>query len=91
MHNREYELSQELFTQIIEGETILLDGVTENYFALNDIATIFWDSLKKHNDLINVYNELLELFDVDEKLLENDLEGFVKELEKKEFIKFDEK
>ncbi len=67
-------ISSEVLSQEVDGETVLLDLESENYFGLDEVATRIWQLLKDGDSLQTVFNTLLGEYDVDEKQLEKDLQ-----------------
>ena len=80
MISKHYTIPHTVMIQSVDDETLLFDSATELFFALNDTGAIMWESITAYNDLSDVYNELLEAFEVAPEQLENDLELFVSSL-----------
>lgn len=80
MISKHYTIPHTVMVQSVDDETLLFDSATELFFALNDTGAIMWESITAYNDLSDVYNELLEAFDVAPEQLENDLKLFVSSL-----------
>ena len=73
-------ISSEVLSQEVDGETVLLDLGSENYFGLDEVATRIWQLLKDGNKLQTVFNTLLGEYDVEKKQLENDLQDHIAHL-----------
>jgi len=69
-----------LFAQEVDGEMVLLDMNSENYYGLDRVATDIWHLLQEGKSLEETVEELLELYDVEEQRLRHDLELFVSQL-----------
>ena len=69
-----------LFAQEIDGEMVLLDMNTENYFGLDSVASDIWRLLQEGKTIQETYDELLQAYDVEEATLRKDLEVFVQTL-----------
>ena len=69
-----------LFAQEVDGEMVLLDMNSENYYGLDAVATEIWRLLREGKSLEETVGELLELYDVEEETLRVDLEAFVSRL-----------
>ncbi len=80
MNSKMYTIPHTVMVQSVDDETLLFDSATELFFALNDTGAMMWDSITAYNDLADVYNELLEAFEVAPQQLEGDLELFVSSL-----------
>lgn len=74
------ELSSEVLFQDIEGEAVLLDLASGQYFGLNEVGTRFWQHARELDDVDAIVARLLEEFEVEESVLEDDLEGFIGEM-----------
>lgn len=75
------EISPDVLSQEISGETVLLDLKSEGYFGLDITATRIWQLLNEHKSLEEVHSTLLAEFDVDPEVLIADLQQHLKELE----------
>jgi hypothetical protein len=73
-------LSDTIFSQEIEGEVVLLDMVSENYFGLDAIGSEIWNLLKEGKTLQETYDVLLIDYEVTPEELKHDLEAFVTKL-----------
>jgi len=67
------KISREVLSQEVSGETVLLDLQSESYFGLDEVGTRIWQLLQQEGCLQQVFDTMLEEFDVDEKQLEKDL------------------
>jgi hypothetical protein len=68
-----FSVSQEVLSQEVSGETVLLDLQNESYFGLDAVGTRIWQLLQENNRLQQVFDIMLEEYDVDEKQLDKDL------------------
>lgn len=66
-----------VFAQEIDGEMVLLDMNTENYFGLDSVASDIWKLLQEGRSIRETYDALLEMYDVAPETLEADLETFI--------------
>jgi len=81
-----FSVSQEVLSQEVSGETVLLDMQSESYFGLDAVGTRIWQLLQENNRLQQVFDTMLEEYDVDEKLLEKDLNELLNKLIDEELI-----
>ena len=72
--------AETVFAQEVDGEMVLLDMESENYFGLDEVGTAIWQAMQEYGSLQEVLNALLEQYDVEAEVLENDLEEFVGKL-----------
>ena len=75
-------IPQEVLSQEVGGETVILDLKAEYYFGLDEIGTRIWELLVEHGDLQQVLDQMLEEYDVEPDRLESDMRALLAELEK---------
>jgi len=78
--SRHIEFPETLFVQELDGEIVLLDMESENYFGLDSVATDIWYLLQKGLSLNETTSALLEIYDVEEERARQDLERFINRL-----------
>lgn len=88
--NQKIIFSDTVVTQEVDEEIIILDMNTENYFGLNKIGSVIWQVIKEKPVLNEVYETLLERYDVESEVLMADLENFVEKLLKSGLAKTEE-
>ena len=76
-----FEISSEVLSQEVNGETVLLDLRSENYFGLDRTATRIWQLLAEHGHVEEVRRVMLEEFDVAPDELGRDLQEHLRQLE----------
>jgi hypothetical protein len=89
MKDLDYKIivSESIFAQKIDGEMVLLDMNSENYFGLDSIGTEIWQKIERHEgDLRQVFDTLIEQYEVAPEVLKSDLLLFVENLEKSGLI-----
>ncbi len=64
----------------LEGEAVLLDLNSGEYFGLDEVATQMWLLLTRHGTVDASYRELLTRYEVAPEQLRSDLLTFVDEL-----------
>ena len=80
-----------VFAQEVDGEMVLLDMNTENYFGLDEVGTAIWQAIEENNgELVKVLEVLLAQYDVKEDILKKDLLVFVDRLAESGLVKVDE-
>lgn len=78
--NQKITFAETVFAQEVDGEMVLLDMESENYFGLDEVGTAIWQAMQEYGTLQEVLNALLEQYDVEAEVLENDLSSFVDKL-----------
>lgn len=69
-----------VFAQEVDGEMVLLDMDSENYFGLDAVASDIWKLLQEGKTLQETEETLLEMYDVEPEQLRSDLKAFVGKL-----------
>lgn len=70
----------------IDGESVLLNLQSEQYFGLDEVGTRMWVALTSANSMQEAYEALLAEYDVDAEKLRQDLQGLVEKLVEKGLI-----
>ncbi len=79
--SKKVDFSDKLFVQEVDGEMVLLDMESENYFGLDATASDIWRLLQEGKTLNETVEALLEIYDVDAETLRKDLSNFISELQ----------
>jgi len=85
--NRRISFAETVFAQEVDGEMVLLDMQSENYFGLDEVGTSIWQAMQEKETLQEVLVVLLAQYEVEEEMLENDLICFVEKLEESGLVK----
>ncbi|MCF6206535.1 MAG: PqqD family protein [Sulfurovum sp.] len=72
--------AETVFAQEVDGEMVLLDMNSENYFGLDAVGTDIWNLLSEGKTIGETQKALLEMYDVDVNTLEKDIEDFIGKL-----------
>ena len=78
--NQKIIFAETVFSQEVDGEMVLLDMNSENYFGLDETGTAIWQAMQKTGSLQKVYEEMLEQYEVEPEVLEQDILNFVENL-----------
>jgi len=84
--NKKVIFAETVFAQEVDGEMVLLDMNSENYFGLDAVGTDIWQAIQEKETLQEVLETLLEQYDVEEDVLKKDLLAFVEKLKESELI-----
>ena len=88
---QELYCSDKVLAQEIDGETVLLDMNSENYFGLNDVGTQAWELLKSGTNLQSLLEHLQSKYEIDTQVLESDIRSLLDALLKAGLITLDNK
>jgi len=78
--NKKITFADTVFAQEVDGEMVLLDMNSENYFGLDEVGTAIWQAMGKDKSLQEVLDILLQEYEVESNILEKDLIRFVNQL-----------
>jgi hypothetical protein len=73
----------------VQGEAVLLQLDSGEYFGLDPVATRIWQLIVEKGELKEVEAAMLEEFDVDETILSNDISRMIDELVAKRLIEIE--
>ena len=79
-YSKKITFSESVFSQEIDGEVVLLDMNSENYYGLDSVGSDIWKLLREGKTLQETNDLLLEDYDVSQEQLRQDLEAFVDRL-----------
>ena len=75
-------ISTEVLAQELDGETVLLDLASENYFGLNPVGARIWQLIGDGATLQAVFDALVAEFDAEPERIRADLLALIDELAK---------
>lgn len=73
-------VSEDAISQEVGGETVILDLGSEQYFGLDKVGTRIWQLLQEKGDLQQIFDCMLDEFDVTAARLETDMQTLLGEL-----------
>ena len=88
--NKKVTFADTVFAQEVDGEMVLLDMNSENYFGLDEVGTSIWQAMQEKENLKEVFEVLLEQYEVEEDVLKKDLVAFVEKLKESGLVKVEE-
>lgn len=72
-------IAPDVIFRLLDGEAVLLNLNTGNYFGLDAVGTRAWELILEHHSLERVHSLLLDEYDVDADRLAQDLLTLVQE------------
>ena len=88
--NINYTIPNSVMLQTIDDESLLLDTESEEFFSLNEMGYLMWKSMLNHNNLNDIKEEFLSLYDVSSDVLSKDIVEFSQTLEEKGLLLINE-
>ena len=77
-----------IFVQEIDSEMVLMDINSDNYYGLDEVGCSIWKVIEASHGLLESYNRLLEIYDVEPETLKKDLLTFVETLAQNGLIRY---
>jgi hypothetical protein len=74
-------ISDQVISQEVSGETVLLDLNRESYFGLDEVGTRVWQLINEDGHLPAILATMLQEFEVEELTLKNDIADLLAKLE----------
>lgn len=78
-----------LFNEL-DGEVVLLDLDTEQYFGLDDIGSAMWLLIEEHKNQDRVVEEICKAYDVDKAKATRDVENLLAQLADANLVALDQ-
>ena len=87
--NKRVKISKRVFAQIVDDEMVLLDTVTQNYFGLDSVGSVMWQTIEEKIVIKDILYTLLEYYEVEEDILKRDLFIFIDSLVNSQLLEVD--
>jgi len=78
-----------VLVQELQGESVLLNVNTENYYGLDEVGTRMWAVLSEAPSIADAIDTLLDEYEVERATLESDVSDLLIELLEKKLIVLD--
>ena len=75
-----FSISDEVLSQEVNGETVLLDLEDESYFSLNEVGTRIWQLIQSEQTVAATLDTLCDEYEVSREQLEVDVEELLDKL-----------
>jgi Coenzyme PQQ synthesis protein D (PqqD) len=82
-------VTQDTLINVIEGESVLLNLKSENYFGLDPVGTRMWTLLTASDSIQSAYEALLDEYDVGADKLRLDMQDLIEKLIANGLMEFD--
>jgi len=84
------EIANKLIVENFDDGMIILNMSSGKYIEFNVLGQKIFSLIEKYGDKEKIFLDLIKEFDVDEKVLRNDIGSFINKLEKLKIIKINE-
>ncbi len=88
-YKQKISLSDTVFAQEVDGEMVLLDMNSENYFGLDEVGCSIWQIMQDKETLGEIYESMLAAYDVEPEHLKSDLLEFIEQLKNAGLLKIE--
>lgn len=83
---KKIKVSDNVLFQEINGECVLLNMESEQYFGLDEIGTRIWELLTKDGDTETALEHLQNEYEIDREILVRDFADLLEEMKKEHLI-----
>ena len=71
---------------VVEGETVVLQLETGNYFSLNEVGAVIWEELSQPRNFAELCSRVLAEYDIDEETCHKDVLALLERLDAEKMI-----
>ncbi|MEK4372520.1 PqqD family protein [Paenibacillus sp. FSL R5-0473] len=82
-----YTIDSNVIYVEMDGQSILLNMESSQYYALDQVGTFIWNLMKDGRTLNEMEQEILLAYDITEQQVKNDLKIYIDELSRVGIIK----
>jgi len=86
MNNMRIEISKDLVFQELDGEMVILDMKSGQYFGIDAIGSIIWHMLEQKIEPARIIEKLQEEYDVEAEVCSQQVLAFLDDLMKNNII-----
>lgn len=79
-------IAEDVLVQELDNTTIVLNLVTEHYYGLDEVGHRLWNLLSELKDVHRVYDIMIQEYDVEPDLLQEDMLRLINALYKAKLI-----
>lgn len=80
------KVGEKIVWRIVDGEALILDTHTGDYYSLNEIGTEIWSQLNKGIERAAVAKFISEHYDVDATTVAQDIDALISEFQAQKLI-----
>src|SRR5918992_2731924 len=78
--------SGQVISEVIDGEAVMINMTTGNYYSLNETGAVIWDALERSASVEEIVSGLESGYDSTREQIEQAVGELVAELEREELI-----
>lgn len=80
------KINKDIISRVIQGDTVLLNIITGDYFSLNAVGTDIYNCLVKDMEINSIIDCLVEKYDVTAEQLKSDVLTMISTFRENEII-----
>ena len=85
--NTALKRNPELISVDMDGETVMMDMESGNYFGINSVGSHIWEALEAENTIADIIETVTSHFDVqDGDTVEADIRGFLGDMVEQKLV-----
>lgn len=74
------DISKNLIDRVVDENVMIINLNSGSATVLDEIGRIFWEAIKSKTNVTDLVNQVIDLYDVDEKTVKSDYERFIGQL-----------
>ena len=84
-----YTIPSTVLLQRVDDEVLLFNSANGLFFTLNEMGTVFWQSMSESNTLQDIFNSIAQEYEVEADLLAQDIITFSQTLAEQGLLNFE--
>ncbi|MEZ5428765.1 MAG: lasso peptide biosynthesis PqqD family chaperone [Pyrinomonadaceae bacterium] len=86
LQNHRFVASKNHLYSNLNGKGVILSMKSERYYGVNTVGAFIWEVIQKPASYTDIQAKLMQEFDVDEEVCEQEVSSFLKKLMKEELV-----
>ena len=75
--NAKFVIPENVLAREVEGELVVLNLETDQYYGLDETGTVMWTLLTSHSSIDEVFEKLVSKYDASAEVIGKDLESLI--------------
>jgi len=80
------KINKDIISRVIQGDTVLLNKITGDYFSLNAVGTDIYNCLINEMEVNSIVDCLVDKYDVNAEQLKSDVIALIENLKENEIV-----
>ncbi|MFK5976276.1 MAG: PqqD family protein [Sulfurovum sp.] len=87
--NLKIKIAKRVFAECVDDEMVILDTITQNYFGLDSMGSVMWQTIEQKRVLKDILAKLLDEYEVEPDRLQTDLFIFIERLVESQLLEIE--